>query len=374
MKTRVKNIPLNKALDIYLDKISFFKKGEKQEHYRVNTIKKYKISTLLTNNITSVDVAEYRDERLKTIKPNGKAISANTVRLELALLSHLFKVGIVEWGIARENPVLLVRKPKVSEGRNRRVQPAEHRRLIRYAHEHSSGECVSIINFAIETAMRQGEILSLQWEYVDLRHGVAHLPETKNGTSRDVPLSAKAREILRKFMPKSSGSVFSYTSNGFKSAWRSIIIKSGIQNLHFHDLRHEGVSRFVESGRLNIMEVAAISGHKSLSMLKRYTHLKASDLTKKLDKKKTRYESITSVIQPYSATITVNMSRVKLQFCDFDDLVVDEKNYTDAVEKASGSLLKMLCIMLKNGEKIPNPSLPSNGPFIMIDPLNVNQV
>ncbi|HDL6786971.1 site-specific integrase [Yersinia ruckeri] len=374
MKTRVKNIQLSKALDIYLDKISFFKKGGKQEQYRVNTIKKYKISRLLTNNITSVDIAEYRDERLKTIKPNGKTISSNTVRLELALLSHLFKVGIVEWGIARENPVLLVRKPKVSEGRNRRIQPAEHRKLIRYANEHSSGDCTSIINFAIETAMRQGEILALQWEHIDLRHGVAHLPVTKNGTSRDVPLSAKARDILRKCGPRLSGSVFSYTSNGFKSAWRVIIIRSGINDLHFHDLRHEAISRFVESGRLNIMEVSAISGHKSLSMLKRYTHLKASDLTKKLDKKKSRYESITSVIQPYSATIAVDMSRVKLQFCDFDDFVIDEKNYIDAVEKASSSLLKMLCMMLKNGEKIPNPSLPPYGPFIMIDPLNVNQI
>ncbi|WP_140429489.1 site-specific integrase, partial [Salmonella enterica] len=135
----------------------------------------------------------------------------------------------------------------------------------------------------LETAMRQGEILSLRWEHIDLRHGVAHLPETKNGHSRDVPLSRMARNCLQMLPMSLNGSVFRYTSSGLRSAWRTALQVLHIDNLHFHDLRHEAISRFFELGNLNVMEVAAISGHRSKNMLKRYTHLRAWQLVSKLD-------------------------------------------------------------------------------------------
>ena len=126
---------------------------------------------------------------------------------------------------------------------------------------------------ALETAMRQGELLKLEWEHINLRIGIAHLPETKNGSKRDVPLSIKARAALLRMGVKQRGRVFSYTSNGLKSAWRIMMQRLGIEDLHFHDTRHEAASRLSELGRLDIMEIAAITGHKSLAMLKRYTHL-----------------------------------------------------------------------------------------------------
>ncbi|MQH93876.1 site-specific integrase, partial [Escherichia coli] len=156
--------------------------------YRVNVIKRHPIAERYMDDITTVDIANYRDQRLAQINPRtGRQITGNTVRLELALLSSLFNIARVEWGTCRMNPVELVRKPKISSGRDRRLTSGEERRLSRYFKEKNQALYV-IFHLALETAMRQGEILSLRWEHVDLQHGVAHLPTTKNGAPRDVPL------------------------------------------------------------------------------------------------------------------------------------------------------------------------------------------
>ncbi|WP_434081903.1 site-specific integrase [Escherichia coli] len=127
-----------------------------------------------------------------------------------------------------------------------------------------------IFHLALETAMRQGEILALRWEHIDLRHGVAHLPETKNGHSRDVPLSRRARNFLQMMPVNLHGNVFDYTASGFKNAWRIEPHNDfASRTCIFHDLRHEAISRFFELGSLNVMEIAAISGHRSMNMLKR---------------------------------------------------------------------------------------------------------
>ncbi|STQ14842.1 shufflon-specific DNA recombinase [Enterobacter cloacae] len=95
------------------------------------------------------------------------------------------------------------------------------------------------------------------------------------------------------------GAGFDYTSNGFKSAWRVLLAELEIHDLHFHDLRHEAVSRLFELGTLNVMEVAAISGHKSMNMLKRYTHLRASQLVSKLDARRRQAQKLATLFVPY---------------------------------------------------------------------------
>jgi integrase len=140
-----------------------------------------------------------------------------------------------------------------------------------------------VVLFAIETGMRRGEILSLCWENVHLGKRYAHLPGTKNGDSRDVHLSALALDLLRD-LPRNISSdqvVFPLHFEALKSAWGRACCRVGISDLRFHDLRHEATSRFFEKG-LNVMEVAAITGHKDLRMLQRYTHLRAEDLALKL--------------------------------------------------------------------------------------------
>ena len=137
-----------------------------------------------------------------------------------------------------------------------------------------------IVLFAIETAMRRGEILSLEWRHVDLESRTAFLPETKNGDSRTVPLSEKALNILRE-LPLESDLVFATTSNSLRMAFDRALKRAELGDFRFHDLRYEATSRFFEKN-LNVMEVSSITGHKDLRMLKRYTHLRAEDLALKL--------------------------------------------------------------------------------------------
>lgn len=215
-----------------------------------------------------------------------------------------------------------------------------------------------IFHLAIETAMRQGEILGLQWEYIDIQHGVAHLPDTKNGSSRDVPLSRKARNLLQMLPFQLHGKLFNYTSSGFKSAWRNAIEALAIKDLHFHDLRHEAISRFFELGTLNVMEVAAISGHRSMNMLKRYTHLRAYQLVSKLDAKRRQTQKIAPYFVPYPAeliTSTETPPKFTVMLSDFEDLYVTASTRADALSKASGLLLRTLANAAQKGERVPSP-------------------
>lgn len=119
-KNKIRKMTLNRALDKYLKTVSVHKKGHLQEFYRVNVIKRHPMAERYMDEITTVDIATYRDQRLAQINPRtGRQITGNTVRLELALLSSLFNIARVEWGTCRMNPVELVRKPKISNGRDR---------------------------------------------------------------------------------------------------------------------------------------------------------------------------------------------------------------------------------------------------------------
>ena len=369
---RKHTIKLFDALDKYVNTVSVDKKGWQQESYRRNVIKKYSIAEKLMHEITAVDIAEYRDKRLSTLNPRtNKMISGNTVRLEMALLSSLFNLAIAEWGTCSFNPVKFVRKPKCNPGRDRRLHAHEERKIKKYLKDKNS-ELYVIFLFAIETGMRQGEILSLTWPNVNLQAGIAHLPSTKNGTSRDVPLSLRARELLTKMVVRPTGSVFTYTSSGLKSAWRKCLDALAIVDLHFHDLRHEAISRFFELGTLNVMEVAAISGHKSLTMLKRYTHLRAYQLVKKLDTKRKTISKIASYFVPYPATHhQCNDGAFCVELIDFPDIKIKRPSFEDAISDASVVLLKHLALAAQQGKKIPVPGAFSaiTKEMVIINPL-----
>ena len=133
--------------------------------------------------------------------------------------------------------------------------------------------------------MRRGELLDLRWKHIDFEQRVAHLPLTKNGESRDVPLSRRATALLSELsdhIDKHEDRVFPMSGNAVRLAFERLRNRAGMPDLHFHDLRHEAISRLFEKG-LNTVEVSAISGHKELRMLARYTHLRAADLVKRLD-------------------------------------------------------------------------------------------
>ena len=136
--------------------------------------------------------------------------------------------------------------------------------------------------FAIETGMRRSEILGLTWDNISLEQQLAYLPLTKNGTSREVPLSIKAVDVLKDQRSRQdTPTPFPVNTNAFRLAWERLRKRADLCDLRFHDLRHEAISRFFEIG-LSIPEVALISGHKDAKMLFRYTHLKADNIIAKL--------------------------------------------------------------------------------------------
>lgn len=368
---------VREALELYRTRVSILKKGYAQEKYRIDQIGRSSLGGKIVREVTSVDIATYRDQRLLAINQRTKkTLSTATVRLEMSLLSNFFDIGRIEWGICDGNPVSNVRKPKIPPGRDRRLTPREDRLILRYCHNHSNSELYSIVVLALETAMRQGEILNLQWENLNLKTGVAHLPETKNGTKRDVPLSLKARDALIKLGVKSYGKVFKYTSEGLKSTWRFMLRKLGIEDLHFHDLRHEAITRLFELGSLDMMEVAAISGHKSLAMLKRYTHLKAQRLVRKLEGNRHKGKQVViDHLIPYPAAIEDLHDRVQVRLLDFEDLTGHGQCPGSAIRIAQDALLRRLLTMIRQSEAIPAPDqhleFVDEKRVIMIDPLGV---
>ncbi len=142
----------------------------------------------------------------------------------------------------------------------------------------------SLLRFAIETGMRRGELVNARWQFVDWARRTLHIPETKNGHPRTIPLSGEAIRILRGILDGGHDSVriFPLSANAVRLAWGRLIKRARITNLRLHDLRHEAVSRFFEKG-LSVPEVALISGHRDYRMLARYTHLRPEDVAKKLD-------------------------------------------------------------------------------------------
>src|SRR5882672_8797797 len=182
---------LRELLTRYCAEVTPGKRGAVSEASRINSILRCPMSHRTLARLTSADVASYRDERLKSV-------AAATVVRELNTVSHAIEIATREWGLwLPRNPVKLVRRPPVPRGRTRRFKEGEEEALLSACDRGRTPLMKPLIILAIETAMRRGELLDLLWEHVDLKRGVAHLPLTKNGDSRDVPLSRRAIETLR---------------------------------------------------------------------------------------------------------------------------------------------------------------------------------
>lgn len=277
-RSEAERTTIAELIDRYLTEVTPKKKSARREKQRLNALKS-RFGAFSPASLRSSHIASYRDERL------ASGIAGATLVKEINSLSHLFDVAAKDWGIALPlNPAKLVRRPSVARGRDRRLLAGEEERLIAACEATRARMLAPVVKFAIQTGMRMGEILALRWQHVDLQSRVATLPDTKAGDARQVPLSTAAVAAISG-LPRHihDGRVF-WTwqrSDSLENVWRRTVKAAGLEDLRFHDLRHEAVSRLFELG-LNPMEVASISGHKTLQMLKRYTHLKASELVKKL--------------------------------------------------------------------------------------------
>lgn len=294
-RSEAESTTLHDALSRYLRDVTTRKKSAKREGDRIRAWQARPLARRTLAALRGADFAKYRDDL------RAQGLAENTIRLDLALIAHLFEVARKEWGLTGlGNPVRDIRMPAGSRERDRRLSPGEWDRLVVALDQCRNFFVRPVVEIALATAMRQSEILGLDWSRIDLERRTAHIPDTKNGTARTVPLSLGALGVLRALPRSLDGRVFRITQDSLTHAFSDAVARARrryeeeckenrvpadprlLIDLRFHDLRHEATSRLFERG-LNIMEVASISGHKTLGMLRRYTHLKAEDLARKLE-------------------------------------------------------------------------------------------
>jgi len=233
------------------------------------------------SDLSPAHLASYRDKRLKTIKPN-------TLKRELSILSSAINIAIIDWGIPiPSNAVSLTRLPKYDDSRDRRLKDGEEEKLLATAKPAYQRAIV----IAVETAVRRGELLNIRKSHINFDNQTLHIPETKTDTPRTIPLSTRAFTALKGQIKSLSESnvvqmdrdpkLFRMSAPMFRHEIHKYRIKLDMEDWRFHDLRHEATSRLFEKG-LNTMEVASITGHEDLRMLKRYTHIKPESLVARL--------------------------------------------------------------------------------------------
>ena len=278
----------------YRDQRSPNKRGARSEQARLTAMARRSIAQCTLAKLTSSQIATYRDERLQEVAPA-------TVLRELSLMRTALEVATTEWGIPLpHNPVAPVRRPTVRNERSRRVHRDEEARLLEACEAgRRSNWMKPILILAIETAMRRSEMLALTWADADLINRTAYVRRSKNGDARDIPLSRRAVKALQgvrrlqvdrgafesscgDFESEHGRFVFSFTASAIRLAFERIRTRARCSNLHFHDLRREAVTRFIERG-LNLIEAAHISGHRDVRMLRRYVVPQVSTLLVKLD-------------------------------------------------------------------------------------------
>lgn len=277
------SMTLSEALRRYKRDVSPAKAGQRWEELRLDRFdRELEWVGEFMDRITSDQVAQWRDTRLKVVQ-------TGTVRREMTLLSSVFEIARREWKACLVNPVRDARRPSNGPPRDRRVAPGEISALVSRLGFVEGQPPVTLLQelayaflIAIESAMRQGEILGLTMKCVNLRERFVHLPKTKNGSSRNVPLSKRAVELLEPLYQGrgSEERLFRLESASADAMFRRIRDELGIDGLTFHDTRHEAITRLAR--KVDVLDLARITGHKDLKSLMIYYNATASELAERL--------------------------------------------------------------------------------------------
>jgi integrase len=259
---------------------------------------KKEIGSFTLADITPARIVECRDKLLSEESSRTKRRrSPATVVRYMAALSHAFTVAVNEWGWLDDTPMRKVKKPGLPRGRVRFLSDdstgpsgekidGERTRLLKACQESTNPYLYTVVALALSTGMRQGEIMNLSWDDVDLHQGRITLHETKNGERRVVPLAGKALQLLQDHSkvrrldttllfpgkvrdPRTKAPV---GPMDLRAPWEKALERAGIEDFRFHDLRHSAASYLAMNGA-SLAEIAEVLGHKTLQMVKRYSHL-----------------------------------------------------------------------------------------------------
>jgi integrase len=264
------------ALRRYASDVAPTHRGERWEVMRCRLLEQVPMAQKRLAALTASDLALWRDARLRQVSPG-------TVRREMSLLGSVLQVARKEWGWLRANPLADVKKPTAPRSRRRRVTDEEVERIqLALGYEggvpETAGHRVALaFEFAVQTAMRAGEILGLTW--ANVRTKAVTLPQTKNGDVRDVPLSPRAREIIA-LLPREAATVFDVEPGTRDALFRKARDRAQIEDLHFHDSRAEAIWRL--SKKLDVLELARIIGHRDVRSLMIYYQTTADELADRL--------------------------------------------------------------------------------------------
>ncbi len=270
-------------LDRYSREVSPTKRSGRWEQIKIAAmIERYPLFQTSVQSFGPDAVARYRDVRLTQV-------SAYSVNRELNIVSAMFQTATQEWRVAAGNPVRAIRRPVNPRPRSRRVAQDERAAIVKALRWDgvSVPTCIRhwaawAFCFGCETAMRQGEILRITYVHMHLEDGYIHLPMTKNGESRDVPLSSKALALIALLPPGPPASrLVPVNAGSLGLEYRAARDAAGLHDIRFHDSRREGTTVLAEK-LPNVLDLAAVTGHKTLGVLKGYYAPRASDLAKKL--------------------------------------------------------------------------------------------
>ena len=272
---KVPDKSFSELLDKYGEEVSVNKRGERWEKLRLTLIGKMDIGKVRLKNFTSEQVGEWRNYRLKQV-------SSASVRREWQLLSHACTIAVKEWKWLLSNPFTEIPKPKASRPRERIYSDDEIKRLMLVFGE-NYGTCMGRAGlaflWALETAMRAGEIAGLIWG--NIKANVAEIEDGKTDAARRrVPLSKKALSILAK-LPRDEDSVFRLRSDQIDALFRKAKAKALIEGATFHDARATAITRLAK--KLNILDLARMVGHRDLRMLQIYYRDTAETIADRLD-------------------------------------------------------------------------------------------
>ena len=272
---------LREAIERYRDIITPEKRGAQWETLRINAMLRNNHLPLdrLINSITTDELAHWR--RQLPVSPASK----NRVT---TILRSIFEVARLEWKWLAENPLKDLKRLPEPQARDRRINDYEISLICEELEFDLDNPDTTtqkqkiglIFLFAIETAMRQSEITKLQWERVNLKDQFLTLIETKNGYKRHVPLSSKAVSLLKIMNPQRSGDIFGIDADTVSTLFRRAVKKCKIENLRFHDTRHEACTRLAQL--LEPLDLARMIGHRDLKSLMIYYNPTPTEIAKRL--------------------------------------------------------------------------------------------
>ncbi len=230
-------------------------------------------------DVTAALIAEKRDQLLKTPTSRGPTTGPATVNRYLAALSHAFTIAVKEWGWVEDSPLRKVRKPTEPKGRVRFLSDDERARLLKACKRSDSQILYLVVVLALSTGMRRMEIMGMRWKDIDFQRACVTLHETKNGEVRVIPLTGHAMELLQEFAKVRRldtdllfpGKAKKHVPIDLRTPWETALKRAEIDDFKFHDLRHSAASYLAMNGA-SLAEIAEVLGHKTLQMVKRYSH------------------------------------------------------------------------------------------------------